>query len=78
MKAFKTKEALIEAHAQNQHKANLERGGVFKDGVRYSDLDLERKVSAGKVQWVCSNISKIIVGVFCENYIEGFGYVEVA
>jgi len=41
---------MVAAHALRQHQRNLESGGVFdKDNKRFSDLDVELKVSGGKV-----------------------------
>ncbi len=52
MKTFATIENLIEEKAQAQHRANLERGGVFNaDGSPFSDIEVERQVAARKARF---------------------------
>ena len=78
MKAFNSKEDLIEAFAQHQHSIKLTEGGVFNEnGERYSDINREREVSKNSVKFIAPKYSMPIIGVYCCNYIEKFGFVKI-
>ena len=82
MKRFETVENMVEAAAQNNHKNNLARGGVYRDEKRYSDLNQERRCAAKKVQFqgmtfvtvMKLDVSSTAKGV---KMIPRFGYVEL-
>ena len=84
MKQYNNIDELIEARAQAQHRANLENGGVFgADGKRFSDIEVERRVSKRRgTGYVSKERAKSILGVelsdgaLCARYIRNFGYVE--
>lgn len=77
MKKFNSLEEMIEAKAQEQHEANLDRGGVFtsnpeaaraegyevSEESRISKIDIERKYAETKVAWCSAHYSFITIGV---------------
>lgn len=73
---FNTKAELIEAKAQQQHEANLERGGVFnEDGSRFSNIESERSAAATMPVWVSAHYAAALKSP-AGWVIEGFGYEE--
>ena len=84
MKQYNSIDELIEARAQAQHRANLEHGGVFgADGKRFSDIEVERRVSKYRgTGYVSKEHAKSILGfklsdgTLCARYIRNIGYVE--
>jgi hypothetical protein len=76
MKSFKSKEDLLEAVAQNQHNSNMTVGGVFdKEGNRFSDIDVERRVAANyALTFVSPDYAKAL-GKPAGWHFRNFGYV---
>ena len=84
MKQYNNIDELIEARAQAQHRANLENGGVFgADGKRFSDIEVERRVSkcrdtgyVSKEHAIHTLEFELSDGALCARYIRNIGYVE--